>query len=455
MMDTSVLSMRPFLWNYRFTRLEKVLLIFILVSALFPYPFKIGNMLEITTAIFVILSPLLISMVRRNLHFLIILGFPLIIGQILGTGGLAEKTTILVYLKFCIYMCFIGILALRCRHPVNRRFFLMWIVVPLAVSICVSVWVDLYTNTPLFAEYQSILLPGAKDFAEVYDISDITSYLEYRNYGSGLAQRPWQVAPWAMCALIALMTLRSQGDFKSRWFWPLFIFLLLTPLLLPHRNAVIMLGTGVVSYFILSWVKGEEKKWVQLLVGIVIIITFFAGSQLFFYTLTSARPEENLTALLKWGQKSDFSLTLSQIDGRVNMFIEDAKWLIKNPIFLFFGTGYNIVLTPSVKPHNLYIAIVTASGLFGLITLLFFLRTQITHQVRSKAAWHTSSAITKAGILSLALAGMADSYLTSRLGVPAFFMTLWLALCVIAAPQAGKWLVAHEKTWQSNQINWG
>ena len=95
-----------------FSRLEKLLLIGIAVTAIAPYAFNsVINMWELAIAAFVLLSPIFVKVVRHNLGILFILSIAVVIGQLNGTSGLAETTATLAFLKVCVYVCFIAILA--------------------------------------------------------------------------------------------------------------------------------------------------------------------------------------------------------------------------------------------------------------------------------------------------------------------------------------------------------
>lgn len=430
-----------------FNMLEKLLLVGIVVAVLIPHQFNsVINLLEIAITLFVLMSPLLVLVVAKHFGFFVMLAVSVFVGHFSGMSGAAEPTATVAFLKICVYLCFIAILALRCRNASNRRFFLKFIVLPLTLIICASVWIDLYTNTRFFGEWQTQLVVDetALDRVEQRIDSDIVDYWDWFNRGSGFAQRPWHVAPWAICGLIAAMTLRAHGDFKSRWFWVTLLFLILTPLLLPHRNALIIIGAAVGTYLLAAKNRELSVRRGQVLTAIFAILAVFLFLQSFLAESRVGANEEinplTTTAILKL-----FSSPLTGdvgIDPRVDIFVRDATWLLDRPVHLFFGTGWNIVVVPSTRPHNLYIAIITAGGLWSLALLFIFLHRQF---VQHSGTWKNASGIAKAGLISLALAGITDNYLTSRLGVPASFMALWLTLCLIAAPSP-VWSLAQEIT---------
>ncbi|HSN73921.1 MAG TPA: hypothetical protein VL334_02375, partial [Anaerolineae bacterium] len=230
-----------------FSRLEQTLLLGFALTAIAPYAFNsVINMWELAIAAFVLLSPVLAKTVQRNLGILFLLSISVLIGQLSGTSGTAEKTATLAFLKVCFYVCFIAILGLRCRNADNRRFFLKTIVLPVAVLVCLSVWIDLFSGTRLFAEWQDMMYFRANPIeSENYTLYDWLDLLDQRNRSSGLAQHPWHVIAWVMCGLLALMTLRTHRQFKSRWFWVFLALLFFTPLLLPQRNGLVGMVTAL------------------------------------------------------------------------------------------------------------------------------------------------------------------------------------------------------------------
>ena len=212
-------------------------------------------------AAFVLLSPIFIKVVRRNLGILFLLSIGVVIGQLNGTSGLAETTATLAFLKICVYVCLIAILGLRCKNPDNRQFSLKYIVLPVTLLVSFSVWIDLFSGTRFFAQWQDTMFFRTNPVNnEVYSSYMWIDLLDQLNRSSGLAQRPWHVVAWVLCGLLAMLTLRSHGQFKSRWFWVFLPVLFITPLLLPQRNGLAGMGTALIVYLILAQSTRERAS---------------------------------------------------------------------------------------------------------------------------------------------------------------------------------------------------
>ena len=313
-----------------------------------------------------------------------------------------------------------------------------YIVLPVTLLFALSVWIDLFSGTRFFAQWQDTMFFRTNPVNnEAYSSYMWIDLLDQLNRSSGLAQRPWHVVAWALCGLLAMLTLRSHGQFKSRWFWVFLPVLFITPLLLPQRNGLVGMGTALIVYLILAQREGTSiARPRSIVVGLALLAAFVFLQPV----LTNAINQSQ-------GYYSDYFQTTSlvrlldtpntgnirTIDPRVDIFLTDATWLVDNPLYLIFGTGWNIVIAPSTKPHSLYMSVVVGSGILGLVTLIVFLWRTLAQQVGSRSVWRNTSAIAKTGLITLAVVGLFDSYMTGRLAVPASFLALWLALCVIAA----------------------
>lgn len=428
-----VLATAPYLCP--FSRLEKALLFFIAITAFVPYPFNaVIDLLEIACILFVVLSPILGLVIRQNIACFLVLSYSVVIGQLLGTSGLAEPTATLAFLKICVYLCFIIILAKRCANDENATFLLKYIVMPISAIMCVSVWIDLFTDTRFFADWQLrfVIYSGALEWFDTTSPASLLAAVEYFNRGSGFAARPWHVPAWAMCGLIGLMALKTRKEIRNNQFWLLLSLLIITPLLMPEAKALVTIGSAIIVYLLLLDRHELGTSKVKAVAAAVAVLLIFVALHPILEDLLAG--QDIVFSTRKWLQLLSFTGDLRSVDPRVDMFTRDWQWLLRNPWILVLGSGWNFILTPSVKSHSLYISLLGGGGLVGLITLLLFLRKQVAEQLALRSAERHSSAISKAGLVSLALTGIADSYLTSRLNVPAAFLTLWITLCVIAAP---------------------
>jgi hypothetical protein len=207
--------------------------------------------------------------------------------------------------------------------------------------------------------------------------------------------------------------------------------LLFIPPLLPIRNTLVTMTTAVLSFLFFARPQELRGRRTGIIFLFLITITLFALLQPFFMSLTGNQ-SGGATALMKFQDQFIYD-AVGETDPRFGIIQEDLNWLASQPIYLLFGTGWNIVMAPSLKPHNLYVAVLVANGMVGLVTILIFIRRQLMQQINSRKTFgkHMSN-ITKASLLSLFFTGMADNYLSSRLNVPAFFLMLWILVSILA-----------------------
>lgn len=417
--------------NETFSVFEKILLITILITGIIAYSFSwVLNLLEVSVIIFTLASPILWSVFLQNLDIFLGLSFSLLIGSLTGIGGVAEPTTIFAFLKFSMYLLFIAIIGFQCKHTENRMFFLKWIIIPLAIIMCSSAIVETFVETTFFSKFH--LQYGfdrihLDEYTQLYS-SQVYHVMDTRNANAGFAPRVWHLSPWAICGTIGVLILLRDHAMSRHIALLLVILYIFAIILLPQRAVIVHLVVGLASY-----VAGINNKNRYLSVFMVFLL--FVLALVLLQPLISSVIGEQETAfskILRLGIQD----STGSFDSRLMIFENDMGWLFEHPLYLIFGTGWNITAVPSTRPHNMYVAMFAASGVTGFLFFLTFIKRQLKLQLGiDKVSWRDLGNISQAGFAILIVAGIFDNYLTGRLSVPAVFTSLWLALSIIAAKQ--------------------
>ena len=427
--------------TYEFGRGDKIRFVAIGITTIFAIPIgPIGgilNLLEVMTAIFVLLSPYLRVSLRRCLPLLLVLSYSVLAGQIMGTSGAAVPVATWAFLKIPMYVLFIDILVLSSRVETTRRWMLAKVVVPVTAIIMLSVLLDIYTPIP-FGEFHKrfTYTPGSVEFMEWYYGGSFEDLWGEVKMGSGLAFIYWHVSPWAMCGLIATLILSKDGALSPRRKLLLMLLYLITPTLTPQRNSLVIMGSFLAILIVLSLLGQSKLITRKQAVSIFVVIAVLMGLQYTTdpYVLESI-PGSRQTALQRF-----IALPLGfsyDTNTRIRMYVDGFEWFLDNPYVLLLGSGWNQIISVYSKPHSLYIGVLLGGGIFGFVTLVVFVRRLLREQLMGAQAWISRSDIALGGLCSLLATGITDNYLTGRLGTPAFFLALWVALSIVSV-RSGK-----------------
>ena len=391
---------------------------------------SILNLLEVTTAVFVLFSPHLRGSIRRCFPVLIVLSCSILTGWIMGTSGLADKMGVWVFLKVVMYVLFIDIMALNSRVKAKRNWMLSRVVIPVTALVMLSVLLDLYTPLKFGGFHARFTYhPGYVETMEgrtglrFYEVWD-------RTIGqSGLAYRLWHLPAWAVCGLLATFTLARDDAPAPRLKWPLVLLYLVTPTLLPHRYALVTLGSFLAVLIALS-LLGRSRLFTRVQpAGIALLV---AGVLVYRYLIGRSAAVGTPTAMQRLVMKYKVEGHLFLRDPRIGMYLAVWQWFLDNPYALIFGTGWNQLVTYISKPHSLYLGLLVGTGITGSVALAVFLRRLWREQLGDTPRPHGHSDVALAGLCSLLITGVGEGYLNGRLTTPAFFLALWIALILVS-----------------------
>lgn len=417
-----------------FSRMEKVLLSSIFVSVFVPYPIlTLFSLQELTVFVFVILSPHLGSIIRRHLGLFMAMSLTVLLGQIQGISGWADRGSSFVFLKIIIYMFFVAIIVKRCTNSENKALFFKRVLLTV-ILLASTVYLDLYTDTLFFSNWQAQFIKW-KDNTLSQNTGSYAQYLlavENAQAGAGIVGRPWMVAPWMICGLIALFALKRSYVVDGKYFWALLFILGFASFQMAITDAFITTIAFFITY--ITFVSDAEISYRRFGIIFVFLLLFWIYAT-FESQISEMTGFDTAVADLMHTLRPETEIQAANVSSRFEMYARDYEWLLRNPLHLVFGTGWNTLLAPSRKPHNVYLGAVIGAGLVGVGAMVMFLARQYWDQLEplEPRGWRAISAISKAGLVALAINGLNTGYFSGRLQIHTFIFFLWLILIILAA----------------------
>jgi len=429
------------------TKGEKLTLWALVAAFIAPYGTWDGKLFlttEIAMMAFIVVAHWRVKKLARPFHLLAVLAVPLVFAFRYPSGGFSLVVSMIVYIKLMAFVFFVYILVERCRNTGNVVWLAKNTILPVALVLCLSAFVDRYTDWSFFVEWHqrvtiatNMLRPenvGAFVDPEILD----------RLYGvsrhAGFATRSSDIPPWALLGLTTAYWLWQKGLMKRATFFGIFLALIAAAFSMPKKSAVLTIGVALLAFLLFSRTYRDRRRKVALfvlLVGIAILGNWAAVNyQVTHLELetTTASKSGSISRLLTHGIRGDM---------RYQMLPLEIEWLFNNPRELSLGTGWNLTGGFWAKPHNSYIGLVVGGGLLSLVVIIIALA-QLYRRLPIEKNQGPPGTMGIILLASLCVEVGINGYITGRLDFMASTLTIWIAwAAVLYKGQAGIQFYKH------------
>jgi len=397
------------------------------ISFVAPYPTADGKLFlatELAMLAFVVAAHWRVASLRPVFPALLVLAVPTVAAYISPFGDYSLLVSGLIFTKLAIFVYFVYVFAIRCRNPRNITWSAQWVILPVALLLCISALVDRYTESSFFITWHQ-LVTFTSDSYMARLIEEAGVEYASRSQIAGFATRSSDIFPWALLGVTAAFWLWHERRMRASSVLVLAMGLFGSAFSMPKRGAIFLAAIVLFTFLITSSRRRMGRRYnvvavVVTLVGIGVVANVMGLG----YEQDRAAASDVDVAI---SAPSYYRLAAIGVwDDRVANLYDEILWIVTRPRVLLLGTGWMLTAGYWSRPHDTYVALVLGGGLISLLAVALGLA-HLLKDRRLAGVDRTPTPLGSILLVSLCVEMGMNGYLFARLEFPASTLVIWAA----------------------------